>query len=112
MADPTLTISTENVCSIIVKAREFDVQVVVTDPDSGSNPADDRMTPVLEADSDDATLQELRAFINALGEEEQPTASMSPTKMMDSSTSFRGIPGNAEIMASTPAAMDTATVSV
>ncbi|HTG19375.1 MAG TPA: DUF3775 domain-containing protein [Reyranella sp.] len=71
MADPTLNISSENVCSIIVKAREFDVQDVVTDPDSGSNPADDRMTPVLEADSDDATFQELRAFINALGEEEQ-----------------------------------------
>ena len=25
MADPTLTISTENVCSIIVKAREFEM---------------------------------------------------------------------------------------
>ena len=59
MADPTLNISSESVCFIIVKAREFDVQDVVTDPDSGSNAADDRMTSVLEAHSDDATLQEL-----------------------------------------------------
>ena len=33
MADPTLNISSENVCFIIVKAREFDVQDVVTDPE-------------------------------------------------------------------------------
>jgi hypothetical protein len=71
MADPTLNISSESVCFIIVKAREFDVQDVVTDPDSGSNATDDRMTSVLEAHSDDATLQELRAFIGALSEEEQ-----------------------------------------
>ena len=32
MADPTLTISSESVCFIIVKAREFDAQDVVTDP--------------------------------------------------------------------------------
>ena len=31
MADPTLTISSESVCFIIVKAREFDAQDVVTD---------------------------------------------------------------------------------
>ena len=71
MADPTLNISSENVCFIIVKAREFDVQDVMTDPDSGSNATDDEMASVLEAYSDDPTLQELRAFINALSEEEQ-----------------------------------------
>ena len=71
MADPTLTISSESVCFIIVKAREFDVQDVVTDPDSGSNASDDGMTSVLEAHSDDLTQKELVAFINALSEEEQ-----------------------------------------
>ena len=71
MAVPTLNISSESVCFIIVKAREFDVQDVVTDPNSGSNAADDRMTSVLEAHSDDASLQELRAFIAALCEAEQ-----------------------------------------
>ena len=71
MADPTLAISPESVCFIIVKAREFDVQDGVTDPDSGSNGADDQMASVLEAHGDDMTLGELRAFINALSEEEQ-----------------------------------------
>jgi len=71
MADPTLNISSENVCFIIVKARELDVQDVVTDPDSGSNATDDQMASVLEAHSDDPTLEELRTFINALSDEEQ-----------------------------------------
>src|SRR5215510_12268088 len=71
MADPTLSISSENVCFIVVKAREFDVQDVVTDPDSGSNASDDKMSSVLEAHAYDPTLQELREFINALSDEEQ-----------------------------------------
>ena len=71
MADPTLTISTENVCSIIVKAREFEVRDQATDPESESNPTDDQTAEVLETDSDDGTFPELRSFINALGEEEQ-----------------------------------------
>ena len=71
MANPTLTISSESVCFIIVKAREFDAQDVVTDPDSGSNAADDGAASVLEAHSDDLTQKELVAFINALSEEEQ-----------------------------------------
>jgi hypothetical protein len=71
MADPTLIISSESVCFIIVKAREFDAQDVVTDPDSGSNADDDGMASVLEAHSDDLTQKELLAFINALSEEEQ-----------------------------------------
>jgi hypothetical protein len=71
MADPTLTISSESVCFIIIKAREFDAQDVVTDPDSGSNATDDNQASVLEAHSDDLTQKELVAFINALSEEEQ-----------------------------------------
>lgn len=68
---PTLAISPEKVCFFIVKAREFDVKDVVTDPDSGSNPADDGMIAVLEDHRDDSTSQELRSFINALTEDEQ-----------------------------------------
>jgi len=71
MADPTLTISSDSVCFIIVKAREFDAQDVMTDPDSGSNAADDGAASVLEAHSDDLTQKELVAFINALSDEEQ-----------------------------------------
>ena len=43
MADtiPTLSISAEKVCFIVVKAREFDVKDVLTDEDDGSNAADD-----------------------------------------------------------------------
>ena len=71
MADPTLTVSSESVCFIIVKAREFDAQDVETDTDSGSNPTDDAVTAVLEAHADDLTHKELVAFIAALSEEEQ-----------------------------------------
>ena len=71
MADPALTIASESVCFIIVKAREFDVQDVVTDRDSGSNASDDGMASVLEAHADDLTLTEVRAFIAALSDDEQ-----------------------------------------
>jgi uncharacterized protein DUF3775 len=71
MADPTLTVSSESVCFIIIKAREFDAQDVVTDPDSGSNATDDNQASVLEAHPDDLTQKELVAFINALSDEEQ-----------------------------------------
>jgi hypothetical protein len=71
MADPALNVSSENVCFIIVKAREFDVQDVVTDPDSGSNASDDRMASVLEGHANDPTRREIVAFINALSDEEQ-----------------------------------------
>ena len=71
MAEPALSISPEKVCFIVVKAREFDVQDVETDPDSGSNASDDAMTSVLEAHGDDPTYDELVAFIDGLTEEEQ-----------------------------------------
>jgi hypothetical protein len=67
----TLTISPEKVCFIIVKAREFDAKDEVTDPDPGSNPADDRDTAVLEDHSDDPVLEELTSLINSLSEDEQ-----------------------------------------
>ena len=71
MAEPSLSISPEKVCHIIVKAREFDVQDVETDPDSASNATDDSMVSVLESHGDDPTHQELVAFINGLNEDEQ-----------------------------------------
>lgn len=68
---PPLTISAENVCFIITKAREFDVKDEVTDPDSGSNPTDDGDAAVLEDHSDDPVQQELTEFIGALSVDEQ-----------------------------------------
>ncbi|MFI5000821.1 MAG: DUF3775 domain-containing protein [Reyranellales bacterium] len=66
-----LTISPEKVCFIVVKAREFDVQDVETDPDSGSNASDDAMISVLESHGDDPTYQELKSFIDGLSVDEQ-----------------------------------------
>lgn len=67
----SLTISPDKVCFVIVKAREFEVKDVVTEPDPGSNPADDKMIAVLEDHGDDPVLEELRSFISAMSEDEQ-----------------------------------------
>jgi hypothetical protein len=74
MADaiPTLSISTEKICFVVLKAREFDVKDADTSSDEdGSNPADDRMAEVLEDRPDDPVDQELVAFIEAMSEDEQ-----------------------------------------
>jgi hypothetical protein len=55
---------------IIIKAREYDAKVEPDDPDSGSNPADDGESDVLEDFRDDATLEELRSAIDDLNEDE------------------------------------------
>jgi Protein of unknown function (DUF3775) len=68
---PTLAISTDKVCFIALKAREFDAKDVLTDPDEGSNASDDRMVSVLEDNPDDPVRQELMAFISALVFDEQ-----------------------------------------
>ena len=54
---PDLSISPEKVCYIIAKAREFDAKDVVTDPEDGSNPADDAMVAVLEDRRDDPVVR-------------------------------------------------------
>jgi hypothetical protein len=75
---PELNISTEKVCYIIVKAREFDAKVAPAESDSrstpaddpGSNPADDGEREILEDYADDPTLLELRSAIDDLNEDE------------------------------------------
>ncbi|MFQ5972481.1 MAG: DUF3775 domain-containing protein [Alphaproteobacteria bacterium] len=66
-----LRIEPEKVCFVIVKAREFDIKVEVDDPDPGSNPSDDGMRAVFEDYGDDATFEEIKAFLDALNEGEQ-----------------------------------------
>jgi hypothetical protein len=66
-----LTISLERAFYIIVKAREFDEEVAPTDPDSGSNPTDDRDVDVLESNADNPTLQELEGALTSLNIDEQ-----------------------------------------
>jgi Protein of unknown function (DUF3775) len=68
---PDLAISAEKVAFLIEKAREFDVKEMDTDPDSGSNSADDDAIDVLEDDGTDPVAAELGSFIRTLNEDEQ-----------------------------------------
>ena len=65
-----LTIAVETVCSIVLRAREYEVLVPETDPDEGSNGSDDKMVDALEDDGDNPAEAELRAVVGDLGEEE------------------------------------------
>lgn len=66
-----LEINPEKVRQVIIEARIFDAKEEVSDPDSGSNAADDGMADVLEDMADDATYAELTEYIRSLDEEEQ-----------------------------------------
>jgi hypothetical protein len=68
---PELTISPEKVAFVIEKAREFDAKEGASDPDSGSNAADDDTIDVLEDNGEDPSVRELSSFIGALNEDEQ-----------------------------------------
>lgn len=68
---PELTISSDKVAFIIVKAREYDVKEGQSDPDSGSNPTDDGDADVLEDSPGDSTRQELFDAIRGLNEDER-----------------------------------------
>lgn len=67
-----LGINPEKVRYIITEARAFDVKEGDSDPDSGSNPADDGAADVLEDQPEgDATPEVLASFIGDLDEDEQ-----------------------------------------
>jgi hypothetical protein len=66
-----LGINPDKVRYIITEARTFDGKEGDSDPDSGSNAADDGMADVLEDQPDDATPQILSEFIRDLDEDEQ-----------------------------------------
>jgi|SRR6516164_1627569 len=68
---PELAISAEKVAQILAKARQFDVEDVVTDPDPGSNASDVAMVSVLEDHTDDPVRTELTAIIRGLNQDEQ-----------------------------------------
>ena len=70
-AVPPLSISSEKVCFIVIKAREFDAKDIVTDPGDSSNASDDGMRSVLEDHRNDPVVQELTSYIDALTEDEQ-----------------------------------------
>ncbi len=68
---PELAISAEKVRFLIEKTREFDVKEGASDPDSGSNGADDKMVDVLADNGDDPVVREITGFIGAMSEDEQ-----------------------------------------
>jgi hypothetical protein len=63
-------ISTDKVCFIVARAREFDAKVDPIEPDPGSNPADDGERGILEDYADDATESELKQGIADLNVDE------------------------------------------
>jgi hypothetical protein len=67
---PMPEINSDKVCFVIVKAREFDVQVEGLEADD-SNATDDNFASVFASGRDDSVRRELKAFIDAMDEDEQ-----------------------------------------
>ena len=68
---PELSLPLDTVSFIILKAREYDVKEADSDPDDGSNPADDGQTDVLVDKADDPVREELLGAINGLRDDQQ-----------------------------------------
>jgi hypothetical protein len=73
MADdtPRPAIRPERAFYILVKAREFDAKEEMSDPNSGSNPSDDKDVDVLEDSGNDPTFEELMGALDELNIDEQ-----------------------------------------
>ena len=71
VAEIDLSISTDQVCFIIIKAREFEVTEASSGLEAGSNATDDRMVAVLEARRNDPVFAEIKEFIDALDVDQQ-----------------------------------------
>lgn len=68
---PELRISTDKVCFIVVKARQFQVKDVVTEPDPASNASDDNMRSVLESHANDPVGREIVSAFEGLNSDER-----------------------------------------
>lgn len=68
---PEASISFDKIFRIMELARRFDVKDSVTEPDPGSNAADDMMLSVLEDHADDPVRSEVSEIIRGLNEDEQ-----------------------------------------
>ena len=66
-----LTIDPDKVCHIIVKARAFDAQIGLGDPTEETGASFDGPPDGIDGDLDDATQEELAAFVAGLNEDEQ-----------------------------------------
>lgn len=65
-----IAVPLDTLAYIIEKAREFDAQVDVDDPESGSNPSDDREISILEDSADNPVDEELTAALEALNDDQ------------------------------------------
>jgi len=65
-----LTIAPEKVCYLIIKAREFDAKMEPEVSDPGDNAVDDASREVLFDYPDDPTVEEIRAVLKGLNEDE------------------------------------------
>ena len=66
---PSLAISPEKVCFIIVRARDFEVRDEDTEPDLDAS--DDTTLAIPEEDEEDAVEEELTTFVDSMSEDEQ-----------------------------------------
>jgi hypothetical protein len=66
-----LAIATETVCFLIARIREVNVKDLPADPESGSNPTDDRQIGVVEDQPDDPAWAEITGTIDGLNVDEQ-----------------------------------------
>lgn len=64
-------ISTEKVCYLIIKAREFDATVGVEEPESDDNASDSASIEAFQDYADDPNYQEIKTFVDDLNEDEQ-----------------------------------------
>ena len=63
-------ISSEKVCYVIVKTREFDAKEAAPYDDPGGNATDDNDHQILSEQPDDSVYEELMSFLESLSEEE------------------------------------------
>ena len=70
ISDPP-DIALENICRVIVKARQFAAKEGVVEDDYGGNQVDEGFREVLAAYGDDPVFQEVKAFIDGLDVDEQ-----------------------------------------
>jgi hypothetical protein len=70
MEPAMLEINSDKVCFVIIKAREFDVQIEGLEADD-SNATDDKFASVFASGEDDSVRKEINAFIDGMDEDEQ-----------------------------------------
>jgi hypothetical protein len=64
-----MNLSSEQIADFVDHARAYDASEGQTDPDTGSNAADDGMTDVLQDDPENLEAQDIAGFVDALNDE-------------------------------------------